>query len=96
MHPHMYVGVHVVTFNCFFPCFFPSLHTSHAYSDTALSDEITSTIFYNKIRRTLGLDRCHFAVTGATRLPLSLYGKGFFITKDMALREIFGMSETTG
>ncbi|XP_017763561.1 PREDICTED: very long-chain-fatty-acid--CoA ligase bubblegum isoform X2 [Eufriesea mexicana] len=51
-------------------------------------------LIFNKVRALLGLDRCNLQFTAAA--PLSSEIKQYFMSLDIVLLEIYGMSECTG
>ncbi len=50
--------------------------------------------FFKKVRDALGLDRCHFPMTGAA--PTNEDTLTYFMSVNIPLHELYGMSETTG
>jgi len=55
---------------------------------------LANLICFKKIRQNLGLDRCHFQMTGAA--PSNEDTLAFFMSINLPLCEMYGMSETTG
>ena len=51
-------------------------------------------LFFKKVRKALGMDRCHFPMTGAA--PTNEETLAYFMSVNIPLHEIYGMSETTG
>jgi len=51
-------------------------------------------LFFKKVRLALGLDRCHFPMTGAA--PTNEDTLTYFMSINIPLHELYGMSETTG
>lgn len=51
-------------------------------------------IVFNKIKANLGFDRCKLFITGAA--PLSFDIQKYFMSLDIPLMEVYGMSESTG
>ena len=51
-------------------------------------------LIYKKVREALGLDRCHSFFTGAA--PISQEVLNYFLSLDIVLLELYGMSETSG
>ncbi|XP_064390607.1 long-chain-fatty-acid--CoA ligase ACSBG2-like isoform X3 [Halichondria panicea] len=55
---------------------------------------LASMFFFKKVREALGLDRCHFPMTGAA--PTNEDTLSYFMSVDIPLHELYGMSETSG
>ena len=55
---------------------------------------LANVLFFKKVRAGLGLDRCHFPITGAA--PTNEETLTYFMSVNIPLHEIYGMSETTG
>ena len=55
---------------------------------------LAKALVFKKIRKKLGLDRCRFLGTAAA--PISMETLEYFLSLDMPLLEIYGMSENTG
>ncbi|XP_062308698.1 long-chain-fatty-acid--CoA ligase ACSBG2 isoform X2 [Osmerus eperlanus] len=51
-------------------------------------------LVFRKVRKALGLDRCHKCYTGAA--PITKDTLEFFLSLDIPLYELYGMSESTG
>ena len=51
-------------------------------------------IYYTKVKTLLGLDHCNLFVTGAA--PISREVVDYFMSLDIKLTELYGMSESTG
>ena len=51
-------------------------------------------VFFKKVRQALGLDRCHFPMTGAA--PISQDTLEYFMSINIPLHELYGMSECAG
>ena len=47
-----------------------------------------------QVKTALGLDRCHFPMTAAA--PISEETLSYFLSVDIVLYELYGMTETTG
>lgn len=47
-----------------------------------------------QVKRALGLDRCHFPMTAAA--PISEETLSYFLSINIVLYELYGMTETTG
>ncbi|XP_061680043.1 long-chain-fatty-acid--CoA ligase ACSBG2 isoform X1 [Syngnathoides biaculeatus] len=61
---------------------------------TPLSYQIAKKLVFKKVRKALGLDRCHRCYTGAA--PITRDTLEFFLSLDIPLYELYGMSESTG
>ena len=55
---------------------------------------VANAFFFKKVRKALGLDRCHFQMTGAA--PANEDTLTYFMSVNLPLYEMYGMSETTG
>ena len=51
-------------------------------------------MFFKKVRQALGLDRCHFPMCSAA--PISQDTLQYFMSVNIPLHEIYGMSECSG
>ena len=51
-------------------------------------------VYFKKVRKALGLDNCHFPATGSA--PISQDTLTFFMSINIPIHELYGMSETTG
>lgn len=51
-------------------------------------------LVFSKVRSDLGLDNCHFSVSGAA--PLDQQTSQFFLSLDLPINEIYGLTESTG
>ncbi|XP_054645190.1 long-chain-fatty-acid--CoA ligase ACSBG2 isoform X2 [Dunckerocampus dactyliophorus] len=68
---------------------------NHRAADhTPLSYQIAKKLVFKKVRKALGLDRCHRCYTGAA--PITRDTLEFFLSLDIPLYELYGMSESTG
>lgn len=56
--------------------------------------KIADKLVFSKVKKALGLDRCHFQATAAA--PISKETLEFFLSMGISLYEIYGMSECTG
>ncbi|XP_019857705.1 PREDICTED: long-chain-fatty-acid--CoA ligase ACSBG2-like [Amphimedon queenslandica] len=63
-------------------------------SGTPFGWSLANLIFFKKVRRGLGLDQCHFPMTGSA--PISQDTLSYFMSVNIPLHELYGMSETTG
>ncbi|XP_077440942.1 long-chain-fatty-acid--CoA ligase ACSBG2 isoform X2 [Vanacampus margaritifer] len=61
---------------------------------TPLSYQIAKKLVFKKVRKALGLDRCQKCYTGAA--PITRDTLEFFLSLDIPLYELYGMSESTG
>ncbi|XP_047443161.1 long-chain-fatty-acid--CoA ligase ACSBG2 isoform X2 [Mugil cephalus] len=59
-----------------------------------LSYHVAKKLVFKKVRKALGLDRCNKCYTGAA--PITKDTLEFFLSLDMPLFELYGMSESTG
>lgn len=55
---------------------------------------LASAVIFKKIRQALGFTRCNYFVSGAA--PLSAEVKKYFLSIDIPVMEVFGMSEAAG
>ena len=55
---------------------------------------MTTPPFYTQVAKQLGLDRCHHHLTGAA--PLSNNTLRYFLSLNVLLHKLYGMTETTG
>ena len=55
---------------------------------------LASKLVFKKVKQALGLDRCHFAISGAA--PIMKETLDFFMCFDIPIFEIYGMSESSG
>ena len=51
-------------------------------------------MFFKKVRQALGLDRCHFPLSGAA--PLAEETLTYFMSVNIPLHELYGLSESSG
>ncbi|KAF3690697.1 Long-chain-fatty-acid--CoA ligase ACSBG2 [Channa argus] len=61
---------------------------------TPISYHIAKKLVFKKVRKALGLDRCTRCYTGAA--PITKDTLEFFLSLDIPLYELYGMSESTG
>lgn len=73
---------------------FLSLLRSDAAGRPPLSYHIAKKLVFKKVRKALGLDRCSKCYTGAA--PITKDTLEFFLSLDIPLYELYGMSECTG
>ena len=51
-------------------------------------------MFFKRVRKAMGLDRCHFPMTGAA--PIRSDVLDYFMSVNIPVHELYGMSETSG
>ncbi|KAM7140506.1 long-chain-fatty-acid--CoA ligase ACSBG2 isoform 1-T5 [Molossus nigricans] len=62
--------------------------------DTPMSYRMAKTLVFSKVRSSLGLDHCHIFISGAA--PLCPNTSEFFLSLDIPIGEMYGMSECSG
>nr|XP_048283464.1 long-chain-fatty-acid--CoA ligase ACSBG2 isoform X3 [Myodes glareolus] len=62
--------------------------------DISMNYRMAKALVFTKVRTTLGLDNCHSFFSGAA--PLSQEVLEFFLSLDIPIGEIYGMSESSG
>ncbi|XP_077391045.1 long-chain-fatty-acid--CoA ligase ACSBG2 isoform X2 [Festucalex cinctus] len=67
---------------------------NHTADHTPLSYQIAKKLVFKRVRKALGLGRCHKCYTGAA--PITWDTLEFFLSLDIPLYELYGMSESTG
>ncbi|XP_051930099.1 long-chain-fatty-acid--CoA ligase ACSBG2 isoform X2 [Hippocampus zosterae] len=70
------------------------MNQTRAGDHTPLSYQIAKKLVFQKVRKALGLDRCYRCYTGAA--PITRDTLEFFLSLDIPLYELYGMSESTG
>ncbi|XP_061540172.1 long-chain-fatty-acid--CoA ligase ACSBG2 isoform X2 [Phycodurus eques] len=70
------------------------MNQTTAADHTPLSYQIAKKLVFKKVRKALGLDRCYRCYTGAA--PITRDTLEFFLSLDIPLYELYGMSESTG
>lgn len=55
---------------------------------------LANKLVFSKVRARLGLDRCHLAISGAAALSRATFD--FFLSLDLPIAELYGMTEGTG
>ena len=67
---------------------------SHSGSGTPFGWTLANLVFFKKVRQALGLDRCHFPLSGAA--PLAEDTLTYFMSVNISLHELYGLSECSG
>ncbi|KAL6087000.1 hypothetical protein STEG23_009148 [Scotinomys teguina] len=62
--------------------------------DIPMSYRMAKALVFSKVRSSLGLDNCHSFCSGAAPLPQDV--SEFFLSLDIAIAEIYGMTESCG
>ncbi|XP_059551240.1 long-chain-fatty-acid--CoA ligase ACSBG2 isoform X1 [Myotis daubentonii] len=62
--------------------------------DTPMSYHVAKALVFNRIRNSIGFDHCHLFISGAA--PLSPETAEFFLSLDIPIGEMYGMSESSG
>ncbi|XP_058394027.1 long-chain-fatty-acid--CoA ligase ACSBG2 isoform X1 [Diceros bicornis minor] len=62
--------------------------------DTPVSYHVAKALVFSKVRSALGFDHCHSFISGAA--PLSQETSEFFLSLDIPIGEMYGMSESSG
>ena len=55
---------------------------------------VANTVVFKNVKKALGLDQCRLRATGAA--PITLNTLEYFMSLDMPLFELYGMSESSG
>lgn len=63
-------------------------------SGTPLGWSIANMAVFNKIRKLLGLDKCHCRLTGSA--PISQETLTYFMSVNLPIYELYGMTESCG
>ncbi|XP_049495685.1 long-chain-fatty-acid--CoA ligase ACSBG2-like isoform X2 [Panthera uncia] len=66
----------------------------HRTHDTPISYRMSKALVFSKVKSALGLDRCHSFISGAA--PLNQQTAEFFLSLDIPIGEMYGMSESSG
>lgn len=59
-----------------------------------MSYRVAKALVFSKVRNALGLDQCQISISGAA--PLNPETSEFFLSLDIPIGEMYGMSESTG
>ncbi|XP_034036051.1 long-chain-fatty-acid--CoA ligase ACSBG2 isoform X2 [Thalassophryne amazonica] len=70
------------------------MNQNGAAGRTPLSYQVAKRLVFKKVRKALGLDRCNKCYTGAA--PITKDTLEFFLSLDIPVYELYGMSESTG
>uniref|UniRef100_A0A2K5XMX9 long-chain-fatty-acid--CoA ligase n=1 Tax=Mandrillus leucophaeus TaxID=9568 RepID=A0A2K5XMX9_MANLE len=62
--------------------------------DTPMSYRVAKTLVFSKVKTSLGLDHCHSFISGA--VPLNQETAEFFLSLDIPIGELYGLSESSG
>ncbi|XP_065601909.1 long-chain-fatty-acid--CoA ligase ACSBG2 isoform X2 [Cyrtonyx montezumae] len=71
-----------------------NLKWMNGYSDVPMNFRLARHLVYKKVRRAIGLDRCTRCFTGAA--PISRETLEFFLSLNIPVYELYGMSESSG
>ncbi|NXG79459.1 ACBG2 ligase, partial [Baryphthengus martii] len=71
-----------------------NLKWMNGYSEVPVNFRLADHLVYRKVRKALGLDRCTKCCTGAA--PISRETLEFFLSLNIPLFEVYGMSESSG
>ncbi|XP_015221108.2 long-chain-fatty-acid--CoA ligase ACSBG2 isoform X2 [Lepisosteus oculatus] len=71
-----------------------NLNKMHGHASTPLNYRLAKKLVFKKVRKALGLDRCTKCYTGAA--PITKDTLEFFLSLDIPVYELYGMSESTG
>ncbi|KAJ6654453.1 hypothetical protein lerEdw1_006874 [Lerista edwardsae] len=71
-----------------------NLKRMHGSTDLPMNFRLARTLVYKKVRKALGLDRCTKCYTGAA--PITKETLEYFLSLDIPVYELYGMSESTG
>lgn len=70
------------------------LGTVDRIHETPVSYHLAKVLVFSKVRNILGLDHCHFLISGAGALSPDI--SEFFLSLDLPVGEIYGLSESSG
>ncbi|NWI63722.1 ACBG2 ligase, partial [Todus mexicanus] len=71
-----------------------NLKRMNGHPDISLNFHLASLLVYKKVQKALGLDRCTMCLTGAAPIPKETLE--FFLSLNIPVLEVYGMSESTG
>ncbi|XP_061211930.1 long-chain-fatty-acid--CoA ligase ACSBG2 isoform X2 [Neopsephotus bourkii] len=71
-----------------------NLDRMNGYHDIPMNFHIAKHLVFKKVQKAIGLDRCSKCYTGAA--PISRETLEFFLSLDIPVLELYGMSESTG
>lgn len=71
-----------------------NLKRMHGSIDLPMNYRLAKALVYKKVRKALGLDRCTKCYTGAA--PITKETLEYFLSLDIPVYELYGMSESTG
>ena len=66
----------------------------HLKGKDGMMYKVGQKVIYNKVREALGFDRCRLMYSAAA--PITMETINYFLSLDMVIMELYGMSETTG
>ena len=66
----------------------------HREHDHPMSYRMAKALVFTKIKNSLGLDHCRIFISGAA--PLNQETSEFFLSLDIPIGEVYGMSESSG
>lgn len=66
----------------------------HRIVESPMSYHVAKTLVFNRVKNSIGFDHCHIFISGAA--PLSRDTAEFFLSLDIPIGEMYGMSETSG
>ncbi|OWK12437.1 hypothetical protein Celaphus_00003277, partial [Cervus elaphus hippelaphus] len=75
------------------PGTFLGIHV-HRERDPSMSYRMAKALVFTKIKNSLGLDHCRIFISGAA--PLNKETSEFFLSLDIPIGEVYGMSESSG
>ncbi|NXD85919.1 ACBG2 ligase, partial [Halcyon senegalensis] len=71
-----------------------NLKRMNGYTEVPVNFRLANHFIYKKVRKAMGLDRCTRCYTGAA--PIARETLEFFLSLNMPLLEVYGMSESSG